>query len=314
MGRSSALHPSIYLVLASFFWAAGTVLSKQLLSAIPPITFLAMQLAPSVLLLWLIVFATRVPFVSRSQLSAVILLGLLNPGLAYTLSMLGLAQTTASVATLVWAAEPALIVAFSWLLLRESLTAPLVVLTCTAALGVILASGSVNLQPSSTEAMYGAGLIFLAVICCALYTVWSRRIMTQVEPLPIVAIQQTAGLAWALAILPLDLIKGDIPALSSTEVIGCVVSGLMYYAIAYWVYLKGLQAMPANKAGSFLNLIPVFGVAIAHVFLSERLALSQWVGAAIILVSVFSIHRFVSAAVAKEEDEPLKTSREVSSG
>jgi drug/metabolite transporter (DMT)-like permease len=309
MARPSALHPSVYLVLASFFWAVGTVLSKQLLASIPPIMFLAMQLAPSVLLLWLLVLAKRVQFVSRSQLAAVILLGLLNPGLAYTLSMLGLAQTTASVATLVWAAEPALIVALSWLVLRELLTVPLAILTCTAACGVILASGSVDLEMLRSENAYGTGLILSGVICCALYTVWSRKIMAEVKPLSIVAIQQAAGLAWAFAILPFDLVKGDVPKFSKTEIIGCVVSGLMYYALAYWLYLKGLQSMPASKAGSFLNLIPVFGVTLAYAFLGERLAPSQWMGAAIILVSVFVLQRYAtvpSAAVLKERGEPLR--------
>jgi drug/metabolite transporter (DMT)-like permease len=59
----------------------------------------------------------------------------LNPGLAYTLSMLGLTRTTASVATLLWAAEPVLIVALARLLLREPVTRRLITLTLAAACG-----------------------------------------------------------------------------------------------------------------------------------------------------------------------------------
>lgn len=298
MARPTALHPSAYLIFASFFWASGTVLSKQLLTAIPPVMFLVIQLAPSVVLLWLIVLATRMQTVKRNNLPAVIILGLLNPGLAYTLSMLGLAQTTASVATLVWAAEPALIVVFSWLILRESLTLPLLILTGTAAFGVALASGSFDVRAFQTGGAYGPGLILIGVICCALYTVWSRNLLSEAEPLPIVAVQQTVGLAWALAILPLDLRTHAVPTISGVEIAGCVASGLMYYAIAYWLYLKGLQLMPASRAGSFLNLIPCFGVAIAYAFLGERLTPSQWFGAAMIVISVFAIQRFVSAPAA----------------
>jgi drug/metabolite transporter (DMT)-like permease len=60
----------------------------------------------------------------------------------------------------------------------------------------------------------------------------------------------------------------------------------MYYAMAYWLYLHGLRAMPAGRAGNFFNLIPIFGIVTAYLFLGERLNLVQGIGATIILLSV----------------------------
>lgn len=51
-----------------------------------------------------------------AQLGAI---GILNPGLAYTISLLGLTQTTASNSALLWAAEPILIIGFACLILCE---------------------------------------------------------------------------------------------------------------------------------------------------------------------------------------------------
>jgi drug/metabolite transporter (DMT)-like permease len=59
----------------------------------------------------------------------VLLLGLLSPGVSYTLVMLGLVYTTASVAALLWAAEPAFIVILAWFFLREAMPFRLVVLS-----------------------------------------------------------------------------------------------------------------------------------------------------------------------------------------
>jgi drug/metabolite transporter (DMT)-like permease len=67
------------------------------------------------------------------------------------------------------------------------------------------------------------------------------------------------------------------------------VSGLMYYAAAFWFYLTGLRSVPATVAGGFLNLIPVFGITTAYVFLGERLSLTQWAGATTILLSVVAL-------------------------
>jgi drug/metabolite transporter (DMT)-like permease len=61
----------------------------------------------------------------------------------------------------------------------------------------------------------------------------------------------------------------------------------MYYAVAFWFYLKGLSCVRASVAGGYLNLIPVFGIATAYVFLSERLSPPQWIGAITIVLAVF---------------------------
>jgi drug/metabolite transporter (DMT)-like permease len=68
-----------------------------------------------------------------------------------------------------------------------------------------------------------------------------------------------------------------------------VLAGLMYYAAASWLYLTALKSVPATTASIFLNLQPVFGVAIAYVFLGERLTEGQWVGAVTIIVAVFAL-------------------------
>jgi drug/metabolite transporter (DMT)-like permease len=286
------ISPSVSLVLASALWGIATVISKALLASVPPITFLVIQLVPSVCALWLLVLARGLPPLRQQPVLAVALLGLLNPGLSYTLSMLGLRMTTASAATLLWAAEPALIVAMAWIVLREPITIRFLAAMGAAACGVLLVSGLAGSRGLSGADAFGAALIMGGVLCCALYTVLSRQIAASIDPLSSVAIQQTVGLLWAVAIWPLGLtasfVYGEqMPSLK--ELLGGALSGLMYYAAAFWMYLKALQAVPATTASIFLNLTPVFGVAGAYLLLGERLAQSQWVGAAIILTSVIAL-------------------------
>ncbi len=293
MARCSfGIPPTASLILASALWAVATVISKKLLASVSPITFLIIQLAPSVSVLWILVLAKGVRPVKWRALLPLVALGWLNPGLSYTLSMLGLTRTTASVATLLWAAEPALIVGMAWVVLREPLTGRLVALTATAACGVLLVSGVVVDGGSVAGDEYGTALILGGVLCCALYTVLSRGAASAVDPLLTVALQLTMGLVWAVAIWPLAL-RGDpvehALALSPGELVGGAISGLMYYAAAFWFYLKALRSVRASVAGGFLNLTPLFAIATAHVFLGERLTQSQWIGAITILLSVFAL-------------------------
>ena len=65
-------------------------------------------------------------------------LGVLNPGLAYALGLLGLTSISASMSVLLWVTEPVLIVVLAVLLLREHIPATLVATMAVAVLGVPL--------------------------------------------------------------------------------------------------------------------------------------------------------------------------------
>jgi len=273
-------------------WAVGTVISKALLASVSPLTYLIIQLAPSACVMWSIVRIAGRPSVGWRTFLPVALLGWLNPGLSYTFSMLGLAQSTASVATLLWAAEPAVIVVLAWFILGETITVRFLAATAIAVCGVLLVTGVIGGSAGLATRAHGALLIMAGVLCCATYTVVSRRLVFRVDPLLAVTLQQTVALVWVMAIWPLGSRSGAIAALAALtprSILGGVLAGLMYYAAASWLYLTALKSVPATTASIFLNLQPVFGVAIAYVFLGERLKEGQWVGAVTIIVSVFAL-------------------------
>lgn len=284
------------IVSACLCWALGTILSKTLLSSFPPVTILVFQLTPSVIALWLAVVLTRSRAPSARLLPAIALLGLLNPGWAYTLSMFGLAETSASVATLLWAFEPILILGLAWAFLGEQVDRQLVALVALATSGVLLVSG---LLGASATMAPGSVLILAGVLCCAIYTILARNL--DADPLFTVAVQQSAALGWVLAIWPFELRSVDLSSIATIpfrDVASIILSGLLYYALAYWFYLHALRSMAASVAGSFFNLIPVFGVMGSFFFLGERLALSQWLGAVLIVGAALTVLR-------RGTDEPV---------
>jgi drug/metabolite transporter (DMT)-like permease len=304
------LAPDSSLVVACFLWAVGTVMSKLLLGSVQPVLFLIIQLAPSVAVLWIVTLSNGARLPSGRTLLIAVVLGWLNPGLAYMLSMLGLVHATASVATLMWAAEPALIIVLAALFLKESISFKMIGLTAAAALGVYFASGMAATGFSFGGQIYGATLILLGVLCCAVYTVAARNIVREFDPMAIIAIQQSTGLLWAFCIWPFELEASallQLTKLTATEMIGGLLSGLLYYALAFWFYLNGLRSMTASRAGTFFNLIPVFGIGLAFIFLGERLSPSQLLGALAILCSVLWLQ--ISAAQKDESQADSVESR-----
>jgi drug/metabolite transporter (DMT)-like permease len=57
--------------------------------------------------------------------------------------------------------------------------------------------------------------------------------------------------------------------------------------LAYLFWNRGVAEVGANRAGQFLHLIPLFGTALAVVFLGETLRLYHLAGAALIFVGIY---------------------------
>ena len=273
------------LIGAAASWGIATVITKHALGEIPPITLLPIQLAASVLLVTPFLLLRQREPPRTERLGKLTALGVLNPGISYALGLLGLVFITASESVLLWATEPIMIMALAAVMLREQITRAQVIAAGVASAGVAL----IVITPDRSNRPIGIALTLAAVAACAIYTVLSRRWMIDESSLRVVIYQQTAALAFALILLSAVVLAGGIPRLSGISAgswVSAIVSGWLYYGIAFWLYLTGLQRTPASVAGQYINLIPVFGIAASSLFLDEQLSARQWVGAVIIVGAV----------------------------
>jgi drug/metabolite transporter (DMT)-like permease len=288
-------HPSIAgrdsaaLVLAAVCWGLGTVISKGALGEISPLSLLTIQLGSSVTVLALIMRLQGIPLRDDRQ-KLLGRLGLLNPGVAYALSLLGLLTITASLSVVLWALEPLVILVLAGVFLGERITLGLVALSLAAMAGMVFAV----YEPSiGSGELVGVALTLAGVGCCAVYTVVTRRfIPNAAETGQVVLSQQAHALLLAVVFVALVALFGaqvvptglTLPGLASA-----VGSGVLYYAGAYWFYLGALRRVPASIAASSFYLIPIAGLGGGAVLLGERLAPSQWLGVAVVLGSVLAI-------------------------
>jgi drug/metabolite transporter (DMT)-like permease len=305
-GPTLARRDLLALTLAAAAWGIGTVISKRAVDEIPPLTLLPIQLAASLATLAVLMWRRGVS-IRAAQPAILGRLGVLNPGIAYALSLLGLAYISASLSVLLWALEPLLILALAAVFLRERVTPGLVVLSLIAVAGMVL----VIYEPAVGGGAIGVALTVAGVGCCAVYTIISRRFMPGADgTAPVVFAQQAYALGFALlVIIAIALAGGQVrpESVSPLGLASAVTSGVLYYAAAYWLYLSALRAVPASIAAVSFYLIPIFGVAGAYLLLGERLDARQWVGAVVVLVAVFAIIRPRAASSAESVASPLPT-------
>ena len=187
-----------FLILAAACWGIGTVISKAALAEFPALTLLAVQLASSLVVLALLLARQRSPLRGAPPLLG--RLGLLNPGLAYALSLLGLVTITASLSVLLWALEPLLIVALAAVFLRERITPAFIALSLLAVAGMVV----ILWDPGATGGEFvGVALTVAGVGCCAVYSVVTRHYIPDApETGQVVFSQQAHALVLALVSSP----------------------------------------------------------------------------------------------------------------
>jgi probable blue pigment (indigoidine) exporter len=286
---SVARRDLLLLALAAASWGVGTVVSKRAVDEIPPFTLLPMQLAASVVVLAALMRASGQPLRGSPVLLA--RLGILNPGIAYALGLVGLTYLSASLYVLLWALEPLLILLLAGAFLDEGVSGRLAVLSLIAAAGM----GLIVYNPASTGQLPGIVLTLVGIGCCAAYSVIARRFVASSDSTAqVVLAQQMYALAFAVLTGIVAALVGQhtiSPSLSAAGVVSVVVSGVLYYAAAYWFYLSALRSVPASIAATSFYLIPAFGLGASFLLLGERLVLVQWIGVAIVVLAAASIVR-----------------------
>lgn len=275
-------------------WGLATVMSRDLLDRMKPSALLVVQLAASVVALALLSIkdVRRQRFDAR--LARASLTGALEPGLAYLAGLAGLNLTTAGKASVIGATEPIFIVLLAWLLLGQRPSVRLGACIAIVVAGLILLSWP-NLRTLGGGSLLGDALVVIGTLFAAGYVVASSRLMHHHEAAPLAAAQQSVGLLIALiahvAASLLGLERQSWRELDAAVLGYAMLSGVVQYAAAFWLYLIGLRHLAPSKAALWLTLIPVFGLTGGMVWLGERPEWPVFLGAALIIAAIIAAHR-----------------------
>ncbi len=216
----------------------------------------------------------------------------------FTLCMIsGVKLTSAVSAGVIMAAIPAAVAVLSWLFLRERVAPRVWAGVACAVLGIALVAlsrtelttqtaSALAPQHSSNLAWLGNLLLIGAVLCEASYAVIGKALTVSLSPRRISALINLWGL---LLTTPFGLWLawrfdfGAVPA--STWVL------LVFYALAacmwtVWLWMTGLNSVPAAQAGVFTVLLPVSAAAVGVGVLGERLSTLQLLAYGVALTGV----------------------------
>lgn len=286
----------LFFVASAFLLALGSVLAKYLLSldgspsaTIDPLPFLTLQLLGGVAFLLVIRFAKGRSHVPLELLVRPMVAGaILGAGSVGTI--MALALISASEASVVFATQPILMLGLAWILLGERFGASVIALCLIAVGGVIIIVLGSNAYPSPFR-IAGLAFALMSTASAALYTVWMRGLSGKLDFLTALIVVQTTACLMSMVVWGGAYWMDLTPTRTGTTFIAgsALGTGIIYYGMAFYVYLIGLQNTEASKAGIYLSLVPVFAIALAWIILAERLLTVQWIGAFVVVGAIISI-------------------------
>ena len=223
-------------------------------------------------------------------------MGICEPCLYFLFEAKALELTSASQAGMITAMLPLLVAILAWSWLKESISRQALTGFSLAIIGACWLSLASETSLSAPNPLLGNFFEFLAMICAAGYTVSLKHLTNNYPPLFLTAFQAFIG---TIFFFPFLLMPGvGIPVIWDTvPALAVIYLGTFITLGAYGCYNYSVSRIPASRAASYVNLIPVFGVILGMIILGDRLNLSQWLACGLVFCGVWLSSRKKPAPV-----------------
>lgn len=275
------------LALVNTLWGLSFIASKYALTAgFPPMTLAtARYLFAAALLVPVALSKERSLRLRKEDLPAAFLSALLGITLYYFFEYTGMMYTSASTASLILAAVPAMSLLYGILFQRAKAGTAQWISVALSLLGVFAVirfgtQGGDGFQGS----LKGNLLITGCCVSWVLYIQCNTRLRGKYSSLRITAWQALAAL---VTLIPFALGERaqwvPVNALAWACALGLA---LICSALCYFLYAEALSAVDPFTASLFININPIAAVLGGMLLLGERLAPAQLAGGALILLSL----------------------------
>lgn len=281
---AKSLVPYLILIVAPLCWAGNIVLARGMADIIPPVAFGFWR--------WTLASVLILPFTlrplahDRPEITRrwKMLFGLAVLGISSfnTLLYTAVHTTTAINGSLIQTTMPAVIVLLSLVLYREKVSRRQMagVLLCLLGAGLIVLRGEWRTL-LTLSFVQGDLLMIIAVILYGLYSVLLRR-RPPIYPLSFLAATFFLGSAGLLPVYLAELAFVGPFTLSRNIALSIIYVALFPSIVAYFCWNKGVDRVGPNRAGLFINLIPVFASLLSVWLLGESIQIFHVGGMALI--------------------------------
>ena len=293
-----ANQPYLLLSITAACWAGNAVVGKLAAGHIAPVTlsFLRWSMAFLIILPFAWQHLVRDWAAIRRHLGIMIFLSITGIGAFNTLQYWALEHTQALNTLLLQSAAPLFVAIWSLLLLGVRLTLAQAGGLAVSLVGVlvILLQGDLTTL-KNIEFNIGDIIFVTALAIFGLYSTLSFK-RPQIHGLSFVGFTFGCGAAALIPLLIWELATRPVLQFNTANLLTLFYVAVFPSTLAYLCFNRGVHLIGANRAAAFFHVVPVFGAAMAIVFLGEQPRLFHVTGFALVLAGVFVASRKPAAA------------------
>lgn len=287
--RSFFSRPYLLLSLTSLFWAGNIVLGRFAAGHVPPAALSFIRWVGA----FLILIAFAWPFLKRDwptirrHLPVMLVLTFAGITVYNVMAYWGLQYTQAINALLITSAHPLLVAGWSFILYRERLTIWQTLGIALSLLGVliILTRGDLGAL-KGLRFNIGDIVFFCAQIVYSFYATLIKS-RPNIHPISFLAFTIGVGAVLLTPIYATEVALGITFTLDTKAILILAYITIFPSLLAYLFFNRGIELVGPNRAAPFYHLIPIFGSALAIVFLGERPELFHAAGYVCVLAGIF---------------------------
>ncbi|MEO5766557.1 MAG: DMT family transporter, partial [Casimicrobiaceae bacterium] len=255
--------PYLLLTLTPFFWACNWIVGRGLAHDIPPLamTFYRWLFALVILAPFALPRVVRDWALIRKHWRVLVPLGAIGIGTHNALAYLGLNYTTATNGVILNSFIPIMIVAMSWLFLRERMSGARVAGVAVSLAGVMTIISQGSLGALAAFRLNAGDLI--VILSMAMWSIYTICLRFRPQGIDTIAFLFAIACVGELVVLPFYLGEIAFGRRMEWTLMGfaaLVAVALFSSVLAYIFWNRGVEAVGAPIAGLFIHLMPVFGV------------------------------------------------------
>ena len=286
--------PHSLLTMTTLMWAGHANVLKVSIGEISPMLLMGLRWIGCFIILLIFLWPdvkSQIPIV-RKRLPWVWLMG--GFGMAgFTICLIIAAKhTTAINLGITQSFIPALVMIIGLLFLKTSITKVQGIGLILSLVGAFILVGGGSLETIKNMKFNFGDIIMLAgCFCYAGYTVGLTNRISMSPQVMFVFFSFFASITLSAGIL-LESIQGDLiwPGIKGWAVIGyCIIFPSI---LAQIFFMRGVELIGANRAGLYVNLVPVFTAILAVIILSEKLFLFHILSLLLVLSGIFITEKY----------------------
>ncbi|CAM3076233.1 DMT family transporter [Vibrio diazotrophicus] len=278
-----------FFLLPPLFWAGNFIVGRAVRDEIPPVTlsFSRWVLASILLLPFSYKFILKEWKLYIEQWRLTLVTSITGFAAFNSFIYLGLQSTPATNGTLLNAFIPILISIFGALFFGLAITWRLclgITLSLCGILTIVSAGDWNNLLALNIN--YGDFIIFLAMVCWAIYTIGLKQLPPTINRLGLMSVQMILAI---LALLPFylwEVYSGQYPVWNAHSIMSLLYIGIFPSIGAFLLYMQCVKLLGPAKASLSVHLIPVFGAMLSALFLGEFVQIYHLWGIILIFLGV----------------------------